>query len=97
MISTFKGKGTGFIADVVINHRVATSNWTNFPTEQWNGQTWSIGPEGICSTDEVAGQSGQARPTGAPDTGDDFNGARDLDHTNANVQNNCKNYTKCLL
>ncbi len=97
MINTFKEKGTGIIADVVVNHRVGTSNWTNFPVEKWNGQTWQIGPEGICSTDEVAGQSGQARPTGAPDTGDDFNGARDLDHTNANVQNNVKNYCKCLL
>lgn len=97
MIKTFKEKGVGIIADVVINHRNGVSNWTNFPAEVWNGQTWKIGPEGICSTDEVRNQSGQAKPTGAPDTGDDFNGARDLDHTNANVQNNCKNYCKFLL
>jgi len=97
MIETFKAKGTGIIADVVVNHRVGTSNWTNFPTETWDGRTWSIGPEGICSTDEVAGQSGQAKPTGAPDTGDDFDGGRDLDHTNANVQDNVKNYCRCLL
>lgn len=97
MINTFKEKGTGIIADVVINHRVGVSNWTNFPVERWNGQTWQIGPEGICRTDEVAGQAGQAQPTGAADTGEDFAGARDLDHTNANVQNNCKNYQRCLL
>lgn len=31
MIKTYKEKGTGIIADVVINHRSGTSNWTNFP------------------------------------------------------------------
>ncbi len=96
MISTFKAKGTGIIADCVINHRNGMTNWTDFPTEKWNDRTWKIGPEGICSTDEVRNASGQAKPTGAPDTGDDFDGCRDLDHTNANVQDNCKNYVKCL-
>ncbi|MBD5317411.1 MAG: starch-binding protein [Bacteroides sp.] len=97
MIATFKAKGTGMIADVVINHRNGVTNWTDFPTETWNGTTWHIGPDGICSTDEVRNAAGQAKPTGAADTGDDFDGARDLDHTNANVQNNCKNYALCLL
>lgn len=91
MIKTFKEKGVGIIEDVVVNHRVGVSNWADFPTETWNGQTWKIGPEGICRTDEW----GQG--TGAADTGDDFNGARDLDHTNANVQNNVKNYCKFLI
>lgn len=97
MISTYKAKGTGFIADVVINHRSGVSNWTNFPKETWNGKTYQIGPEGICSNDEVRNASGQATPTGAPDTGENWDGARDLDHTNANVQANCKDYIKCLL
>lgn len=97
MIKTFKAKGTGIIEDVVINHRSGASNWTDFPAEQWNGQTWKIGPDGICCTDEVKNASGQATPTGAADTGEDFNGSRDLDHTNLNVQNNCKNYCKFLL
>ena len=97
MISTFKSKGTGFIADVVINHRSGVSNWTNFPAEAWNGKTYKIGPEGICSTDEVKNASGQAKPTGAPDTGENWDGSRDLDHTNANVQANIKDYIKCLL
>lgn len=97
MIETFKEKGTGIIEDVVINHRSGATNWTDFPAEQWNGQTWKIGPDGICCTDEVKDAAGQAKPTGAPDTGEDFNGSRDLDHTNANVQNNCKAYCKFLL
>ncbi len=95
MISTYKEKGVGIIADCVINHRVGVSGWGDFPSEEWNGQTWHIGPEGVCSTDEWKNNGGN--PTGAADTGEDFGAARDLDHTNANVQNNCKNYVKCLL
>lgn len=97
MIATFKDKGTGIIEDVVINHRCGVTNWTDFPSEKWNGVTYKLGPEHICSTDEVRFQSGQAKPTGAADTGDDFDGARDLDHTSATVQDNCKAYCKFLL
>ena len=96
MIQTYKAKGTGFIADCVINHRNGVTNWYDFPTETWNGQTWSIGLDGICKNDEMASASGQPNPTGNYDTGENFDGCRDLDHTNANVQNNCKNYVKCL-
>ncbi len=97
MIKTFKEKGTGIIEDVVVNHRSGKSNWTNFPAEEWNGRTWQLGPEHICSTDEVRNATGQAKPTGAPDTGENFDGSRDLDHTNATVQDNIKNYCKFLL
>ena len=97
MIQTYKAKGTGFIADVVINHRNGVTNWADFPKEEWNGQTWYIGPDGICCNDELANASGQVKPTGNYDTGENFDGCRDLDHTNANVQNNCKNYCKALL
>lgn len=97
MIETFKEKNVGIIADLVVNHRTGMSNWTNFPTETWNGKTWKLGPEHICCTDEVKDAAGQATPTGAADTGDDFDGGRDLDHTNATVQDNVKNYCLCLL
>lgn len=97
MIKTFKEKGTDIIEDVVINHRSGVSNWTNFPSETWNGKTYKLGPEHICSTDEVRNASGQAKPTGAPDTGEDFDGSRDLDHTNATVQENCKAYCTFLI
>lgn len=97
MISTFKEKGTGIIADVVINHRSGVSNWTNFPAETWNGKTYQLGPQHICRDDEVAYASGQAKPTGNYDTGDNFDGSRDLDHTNATVQQHCSDYCKFLL
>ena len=38
MITTFKEKGTGIIADVVVNHRNGVTNWADFPVEQWNGR-----------------------------------------------------------
>ncbi len=97
MISTFKEKGVGIIADVVVNHRNGVSGWVDFPAEEWNGRTWQLGPEHVCSNDELAYASGQPKPTGAPDTGENFDGARDLDHTNATVQDHVKNYCKCLL
>ncbi len=97
MINTFKSKGTGIIEDVVINHRNGVTNWYDFPVEVWNGTTWQIGLDGICRNDEMASASGQPTPTGNYDTGDNFDGCRDLDHTNANVQNSCKNYCKFLL
>lgn len=97
MIEEFNKRGTGFIADVVVNHRNGATNWYDFPAETWNGVTYKIGLEGICSNDEMAYTTGQPKPTGARDTGDNFDGARDLDHTNANVQLCVKNYCKFLL
>lgn len=96
LVSAFNGYGTKVIADVVVNHRNGATNWTDFPTEVYNGVTYSMGPAQICSTDEVANEPGQATPTGAPDTGEDFNGGRDLDHTSTIVRNNIKGYMSFL-
>lgn len=96
MINTYNELGTGIIEDVVVNHRSGATNWTDFPTETYKGVTYEWGPWAICSTDEVAYESGQATPTGAPDTGDDFGSCRDLDHTNAKVQEGIKAYLDFL-
>ena len=96
MISTFKSKGTGIIADVVINHKNGASNWTDFPNESKNGYSLTWNPTAnICSTDEC-NRNGYPT-TGANDTGDDFDGCRDLDHTNSQVQQNIITYQKFLL
>lgn len=94
--ASLKTRGAKPIADVVINHRNGATNWTDFPTEVYNGVTYSMGPAQICSTDEVANQPGQATPTGAPDTGEDFDGSRDLDHLSAIVNSNVKGYMQFL-
>ena len=40
LITTFKNKGIGTIADVVVNHRKNVSNWVDFPRETYNGVTY---------------------------------------------------------
>lgn len=98
MIDAFKAKGTGIIEDCVINHRVGASNWYDFPKETWNGKTYQLTNGAICSTDEMWQEGGHGCPytKGNPDEGEDFNGARDLDHTNTTVQDHCKDYVKFL-
>lgn len=95
MISTFNSKGVGIIEDVVINHKAGVNSWCDFPEETWNGNTlvWSLAD--ICSNDE-AKYNGDT-PTGEEDTGDNFDGARDLDHKSTNVQKNVKWYLDFLL
>ncbi len=96
LILSLKANGAKAIADVVVNHRNGVSNWTDFPSETYNGVTYLMGPAQICSTDEVKDQPSQAMPTGAPDTGEDFNGARDLDHTSSIVRDAIKGYMQFL-
>ncbi|MBM6993978.1 MAG: starch-binding protein [Prevotella sp.] len=109
LISTYKAKGVGLVADVVINHKNGLGSWANFVDETVTGSTtgntytltWdNTNYTGICSTDEAntnsaSGVAGMIQ--GAADTGDDFNGFRDLDHTNATVQQNVKTYLDYLL
>ena len=98
MIKTFKNKGTGIIEDVVINHRAGNTNWCDFPTETWKGKTMTWTLADICANDDNGNTKNQGyNVTGGPDTGDDFNGGRDLDHTRENVRDNIKTYLSFLL
>jgi len=96
LISILKENGTRCMADIVVNHRNGVSNWTNFPIETYNGVTYSWGTWAICNTDEVKNAAGQATPTGAVDTGEDFDGGRDIDHTNVTVRSTIKDYMSFL-
>ena len=95
MINTFKAKGLGTIADVVINHRRNFSSWTDFPAETYNGVTYQLTYNDICSNDEAAKNGYQVGPN--KDTGEGWDGMRDLDHKSENVQTNVKAYLKFLL
>ncbi len=95
MINTFKAKGLGTIADVVINHRRNLSSWTDFPAEEYNGVTYQLTYNDICSNDEAAKSGYQVGPN--KDTGEGWDGMRDLDHKSENVQTNVKAYLKFLL
>lgn len=106
MINTFKNKGLLTIADVVINHKNGNTNWVDFPDETYTSTTsgktytisWSDPLKDICVGDD-GGKTKAAgyNVSGAADTGDDFDGCRDLDHTNTEVQNNIKTYLHFLL
>ena len=52
MISTFKDKGIGTIADVVINHRGTLNSWTDFPVETYNGVTYEMFSTDVCANDD---------------------------------------------
>ena len=102
MINTFKGRGIGTIADVVINHRKNVSNWVDFPAETYKGVTYQLRSTDICRDDDEGAALSWATSNGYSlstnsDTGEDWGGMRDLDHTSANVQNNVKAYLKMLL
>lgn len=95
LISIFKSHGIGTIADVVINHRKTLSGWTDFPSETYNGTTYHLLPTDIVSNDEAAGAGYTVGNN--PDTGEGWDGMRDLDHNSPNVQANVKAYLKMLL
>ena len=101
LIQTFKSKGIGTIADVVINHRKNVSNWVDFPKETYNGVTYELKSTDICGNDDGGATKQWATQNGYTlgnnDTGEDWPGMRDLDHKSENVQKNVKAYLKMLL
>lgn len=105
MIATYRSKGTGFIADVVLNHRKnigENGSWVDFPEETWNGKTYKMTPTDICGNDDGGTTANWASGNGLSlsindDTGDDWSGCRDLDHKNPHVQKIIKDYLKFLL
>ncbi|MBO4719648.1 MAG: starch-binding protein [Prevotella sp.] len=102
MIKTFKEKGIGTIADVVINHRKNMSNWVDFPRETYKGIVYEMKSTDICANDDGGATKKWATDNGFSlsannDTGEGWDGMRDLDHKSENVQNIVKAYLKFLL
>ena len=102
MIGTFRQKGLGTIADVVINHRMGVTNLVDFPKETYKGTTYQLLSTDICKNDDGGNTASWASYNGYQlsdnmDTGEDASFARDLDHNSQNVQNNVKAYLDFLL
>ena len=105
MINTFKQKGTRFIADVVVNHRNnmgVGGSWVDYPEETYNGVTYKMLPTDICANDDGGKTKDWADKNGVTlssnnDTGEGWDGCRDLDHKSENVQKIIKVYLKYLL
>lgn len=81
-ITAVKNNGMTAIADIVLNHR----NGNATAGADFVNPAFSNNAAAVTKTDECG------CGTGAADTGNDFNGGRDLDHTNTNVQSLCKAY-----
>ena len=105
MIQTYKQKGTGIIADVVINHRNnlgKDGSWTDYPAENYHGVTYQMTAADICADDDGgktaqwAAKQGQQLSSNK-DSGEDWSGCRDIDHASDNVRNNYNAYLKFLL
>lgn len=105
MIEAFKAKGTGIIEDVVINHRDnlgQNGSWVDYPAEEYKGQTWQMLPTDIVANDDAGATKKWADENGITissnnDTGEGWDGCRDLDHKSTNVKNNIKAYLNFLL
>lgn len=104
MIEAYRQRGTGILMDLVINHKNGETTWVDFANEtvtgptsgrtfsvQWDNETHAQ----ICHTDEC--NSHGYTTTGAADTGDDYDSARDLDHSNVTTQQNVRTYMDFLL
>jgi alpha-amylase len=75
VVRAFTNNGVKAVVDVVVNHRVGTTGWSDFTNPNWTTYT-------IVNNDECNCGLGNA------DTGTGFSAARDLDHKNVGeVQN----------
>jgi hypothetical protein len=107
MIQTYKNQEhpVGIIEDVVINHKKGRSNWCDFPNEPWTEEgtaentpiKWSADYSEITCNDDCNFPGSGYVTKGGYDTGDDFPGFRDLDHTSELTRANVKYYLNFLL
>lgn len=100
LIKTFKGKGIGMVADVVVNHH-DTDGWFTFPAEVYKGVTYQFKSTDIVANDDKGKTAKEATKQGISlsknnDEGEDWDGCRDLDHKSQNVQTIIKAYLKYL-
>jgi len=105
LITALHAGNTKVLADVVLNHRGSGNSWCTFLTDNFGGSygSWTLTQKQIVSNDECFKNTSSncynaaSSDRGAYDTGDNFDGARDLDHTGEMVQNWSKAYTQWLL
>ena len=85
MLNALDNAGIDAIADIVVNHRVGSTNWVDFTNPTW-------GTNSITADDEVWSQPAYSSIglRGNYDTGTPYAAARDVDHTQGFVRNDIK-------
>ncbi len=103
LIDALHAGNTKVLADIVINHRANKSNWCDFEEDTFGEGygSFQLTEAHICSDDECFTKSSStcygSTTHGAKDTGSNFDGLRDLDHSNAYVQDWAKTYLRWML
>lgn len=104
LIAALHNSGTKVIADIVINHVEAMSNWCDFAVQDF-GEYGKFEPDGsyICSNDEMNNEANKKEAgecfgtaTGSPDDGANWEAARDWSHDKVYVQDMFKAYLKWM-
>lgn len=93
MINSLHNRNIKVLADIVINHRVGTTNFFDFTQPSWG--RWSIvnNDECGCGTGNSDFWPGSLKADGS---GGGFSAARDLDHTNSGVRQGIKDWMNWL-
>lgn len=89
LLTNLGNNGIDAIADIVINHRVGSTNWYDFKNPDW-------GTDAIANSDEVFQEFPNLWPRGGNDTGTPYSAARDIDHTKVYVRNSIKQFLNNL-
>ena len=102
LIAALHKGNTRVLADIVINHRGNKSNWCDFYADNFGSYgTYQLNSTHICYGDEGFTNSSStcynSTNRGNADTGSNFDGARDLDHTNEYVQKWAKAYVQWMI
>lgn len=98
LINRLKSNSTRAMADIVVNHRDTKSTWVDFYEDDFGSYgKFQFNKSHITKDDEaVTGGHMSASEAGNYDTGENFDGTRDLDHTSTYVQDAVKAYLKWM-
>lgn len=98
LIDALKANDCRSMADIVVNHRDTKSTWVDFFEDDFGSYgKFQFTPKVICKNDEAVTTGHlSANEAGDWDTGDNFDGTRDLDHNNTYVREAIKAYLKWM-
>lgn len=101
LIAALHERGVKVIADIVVNHRAGATGWGDFTADDFGDYgSYQLTGAHICSGDEINTTCTDAHwkgtGTGGADTGENWDGARDLDHGSEYVQQDVVAYLKWL-